>query len=135
MYVSVLTCLVASCGKPHQKSGELIDSSGSYKSPSQRYALVVSTTPQKTVRYQIFASGGGAALGESDSGSDLMRWYFMWDEHDQLWVHNSDAGDWVWTPGPSFKQINLFSNRDKAKEAPQAFYDALPESVKERYKK
>jgi hypothetical protein len=135
MYFSAVAWLVASCGKPDRKMGGLIDSPGSYKSPSQRYSLVVSITLNKTVRYQILATDGGAALGESDSGSDLMRWYFVWDEHDQLWVHNSDAGDWVWTPGPSFRQVNLFGEKDKAKEAPQAFYDALPESVKERYKR
>jgi hypothetical protein len=131
--IPMVTGLLMSSCKDSSRAVQLIDTPGTYKAPSGKYALVVSITAKKTVQYAILRTEDKTQVGSGDSGSRFMRWYFVWDQRDQLWVHNSDAGDWVWTPGASFTEYDLMKDAAKAKEAPRAFYDALPDSIKAEF--
>lgn len=88
-----LAILVTSvgCGR-HQMASRMICETGTYPSPDKKYDLVVKINSNGIVLYEIRASGSSIPLVEGKAGSAYSKFYFMWDDNNNVWIEGEEAG-------------------------------------------
>ena len=88
---------VVSCvDKSEKKADSLIDTKGIFYSKTEKYKLIVEINNNSIVNYSVIDIKLSKRLFSDNAGSIYQRWYMVWDDMDNLWVHSSDIGGCVW---------------------------------------
>ena len=122
---------------PTKVAQVLIDSDGTYLLDPGDYKLVVSLQPDgggHLVAYELREPVADAVVASGDAGGNASRWFFYWSVDQELWVHSSDVGTFVWRKqsGAGY-QRHLVTDDATIRGMPAAVFDALPDSLKRRW--
>ena len=111
--------------------GGVIKSPGRHPSRSGAFSVLVSISDCGIVKYEVTNVTTGRKLVSADAGSTYQRWFFVWDDSDNLWVHSSDLGGTVWVRGTdgAFREESPFSP-ERLKTMPPEYRAGLPRSLK-----
>jgi hypothetical protein len=123
------------CGRKPQINTGFIERPGEYRVSGGR-CVVVTEGPHGLISYAAKDHNGATLLAATQPFSDSQRWYLYWDEHDQLWIHSSDIGTFVWSKDADNHYAMLtISNSSPASIArmPDSFYARLPSSLRARF--
>jgi hypothetical protein len=69
-------------------------------------------------------------LSNSGEISGFSAWFFLYDNLDNLYVHSSDAGTFVWVKNGNSYKKELINENYNSKSLPVEFYNNLPKSLK-----
>ena len=64
---------------------------GKCQSPNKQYELVVTIDSNHTILYEICASGTSIPLINGKAGSAYHKFYFMWDDNNNVWIDSEEA--------------------------------------------
>lgn len=114
------------------KEKVLIDKVGSFSSKTGKYKLIVDIKKNSIVQYKVIGHDLNKVLFIDDGGSVYQRWYFVWDNLDNLWVHSSDIGSCVWSKNKDEPWLKSRIEKDSSlfKQMPKEFSANLPNTLK-----
>ncbi|MBN2578914.1 MAG: hypothetical protein JXB10_07980 [Pirellulales bacterium] len=110
----------------------IIDRFGTFASPDQRFALVISKKEKSIVAFTVSSANNGRILYSDRIGSDAQRWCFYWDEQGRLWAYSSDTGYFrviTFRPDGTVSKSEV----DKNTQIPKPVYEFLPSSMKRNW--
>jgi hypothetical protein len=81
----------------------MICEDGTYPSLDKKYDLVVTIDSNGIVLYKICASGSSTPLAEGKAGSAYSKFYFMWDDNNNLWIDGEEANRVIFFEDGSFR--------------------------------
>lgn len=130
--IALIACGIATPGC-HRRRSELIETFGTFPSPSGALLLTVSRKEKSLVEFHVSPSSGGTPLFKSNRiGSDAMRWFLYWESDTCLWAYGSDAGHFAridfGTSAPVENPVPVGST------VPRPVWDALSASAQEKYR-
>jgi len=124
---------IPSCHR-RRRPKELIQTFGSFPSPSGSLVLTVERREKSLVDFHVSSTSGSAPLFSSNRiGTDAMRWFLFWENDRVLWVYGSDVGyfariDFPASSKPIENPVAIGST------VPHPVWEALSTSAREKYK-
>lgn len=133
-FTALIAWSVAATGCRRRGSSGLIQTFGSFPSPSGSLVLTVERREKSLVDFHVASASGGTPLFSSNRiGSDAMRWFLYWENDRVLWAYGSDAGYFARIDFPaSSKPIE--SPVAIGSTLPHPVWEALSTSAREKYK-
>jgi len=122
---------IPSCHR--RSSSGLIQTYGTFPSPSGSLVLTMERREKSLVDFKVAAPGATTPLFASDRiGSDAMRWFLYWESDRVLWAYGSDAGyfariDFPTSSTPTENPVAIGS------PVPRPVWEALSTSAREKY--
>lgn len=133
----VLMPLSCSTPSPRVKPPSVIVKPGVYPSPNGKWSLSVSKTSNGIINYTVADAATGQSLLSAGGFSTYHRWFFFWDQQNQLWTYNSDMGPFsVWSDDGTGKwsESQLGMADDPAPiPLPPEVHSSLPENMQRRF--
>ncbi len=90
-------------------ASRMIREGGRYPSPGKQYELVVTIDSNGIVLYEICASGSSIPLVKGKAGSAYSKFYFMWDDKNNLWIDGDEANRVIFLKMASFVRTTKLS--------------------------
>lgn len=132
----VLTGLLLSCGSDARDHAGLIHRTGTHRSPDGQWSLNVAVVRDGIVQYTITDAKATQVLASDGGFSTYQRWFFHWDDQNQLWCWNSDTGPLVlWRLNESgvFHRIEVGPGSPLVPSIPPPVREGMPESARKDY--
>ena len=133
-FTALMAWSVAATGCRRLGSSGLIQTFGTFPSPSGSLVLTVEEKVKYLVNFKVTASGDTTPLFSSDRiGTSMMRWFLYWESDHVLWAYGADAGyfariDFPGSPVPVENPVPVGS------VLPRPVWEALSDSVQKKYR-
>jgi hypothetical protein len=127
----LLITLLCSCRPVRPVTPGLIDTFGSYVSPTGDFTVEVTRREKSLVDFAVLKTSTRATLHKDYIGSDAMRWFLWWETPTRLWGYGSDLGYFeVFDFGSGGVTATTVT---KTMPVPQFVWDRLPTTLQPRH--
>lgn len=133
-FTALMAWSVAATGCRRRGSSGLIQTFGTFPSPSGSLVLTVARREKSLVDFHVAPASRGAPLFSSNRiGTDAMRWFLYWENDHVLWAYGADAGYFVRIEFPN-SSTPVETPIRVGSVLPRPVWEALSESAREKYK-
>lgn len=122
--------------KPILTPAGIIVQPGVYPSPDGRWILRVVETRNGIITYMVTDPAGTRTVVSDGGFSTYHRWFFFWDQQNQLWTYNSDMGPfgtWYESPDGKWYRSPVAGGASRPGAVPPQVYEALPDRLKKGF--